>query len=127
MKRLEFIQEVHGRHGLTMQLLTRFQKGLFKELEDNEILIKLRRQGIQIGYIIELDSAIQESRKLNDPKNLAGLNRYIHGHSIFGKGMFEFEALKNKISSILGDVSDPITHGHLLNCVMHLGFIKTDK
>ncbi|GGK22039.1 hypothetical protein GCM10007962_15250 [Yeosuana aromativorans] len=109
LKRLEYLEEHYkGFKGVTSEFLKRFQNSLFKELENDPIQIKDRRQELQQLYVEALLGGIQQDvGQLNATGNI---NYSGHSKSLF---MVNLLNLKSLIHKSLGKKMDLDSYGHL--------------
>ncbi|MDD7888233.1 zinc-dependent metalloprotease [Flavivirga sp. 57AJ16] len=106
MKRFEYMQTIDGYEEIANKYLSKLQSGLFRELY-NESKVKPRNQEIQLKYIDELTSRIEQESNFSEASKKAWLHdAYTKGlmmqQLMFLKNDIEREIKKNKDSSSLG-------------------------
>ncbi|WP_127025071.1 zinc-dependent metalloprotease [Flagellimonas beolgyonensis] len=118
MKRLERMEPTVD-VGLTMQLMEKFQNGLFGELEGKVVHIGLRRQKLQRAYVKLLVRALMEERRYDRPS--ARENTYLY--SDVSKSVFldRLLALHKEMEKAMKRAVDGSTKGHLLLCQQEMG------
>lgn len=113
-KRMEFMEEGHGFEGLTELMMSKIQEGLFEELEQQEVIVEKHRQALQMGYVMEMETALQTKRDL--VRGLSGYNRYQQGQYVLGGIRSKKPLLLKKILKGLDHSQHPSTQGHLMMC-----------
>ncbi|MHA7831833.1 MAG: zinc-dependent metalloprotease [Flagellimonas sp.] len=114
MKRMEFMEQIHGFEGLSEQVLNQIMEGMFMELGEKEIIVDNRRQALQKVLLAQLDFAIEQEGRLNSANDLSGGNLFLYNP--FAKSLIalELQNIKGKMEKAIRKSGNSATKGHLV-------------
>tara|TARA_R110002096_G_scaffold343845_5_gene536780 strand:+ start:1874 stop:4276 length:2403 start_codon:yes stop_codon:yes gene_type:complete len=121
LKRLQRMGYAPEYSGITKNTLSKLRIGLWKEVNEDAIVIKAYRQELQSFYITTLIKGISK------PKNYTSANKndkfYVYTDYTRSLFMSELILLKKNITDHMSKVKDPVTHGHLSLCLKQINKI----
>ncbi|MHA7830182.1 MAG: zinc-dependent metalloprotease [Flagellimonas sp.] len=116
MKRMEFMEQVHGFEGLTEHMLAKVMEGMFKELDEKKIVVDSRRQALQKILLAQLASAIELEGRLNNANDQSGGNLLLYNPWAKSLIAMELQKIRAKMEKGIKKSTDKATKGHLTLC-----------